>query len=91
LFKNELQAQIDKDFARQDESISQLAHRNRFIAQKYKESSEDVKRLVEKSRLRVGDVEQQKVVWADADSISEDEIQRRNDALRLNEYVYKLP
>jgi hypothetical protein len=85
LFKDELQTEIERDFARQSEPVSQIAHRNRYLAQKLKDAPEDVKALVERSRLKAGDGEQRRVVWADADSASEEEIQRRNEALKLNE------
>ena len=85
LFKDELQPEIEKDFARQTDSVSQIAHRNRFLAQKLKDAPEDVKELVEKSRLKAGDVDQKHVVWADAELVTAEEIQRRNKALHLNE------
>jgi hypothetical protein len=91
LFKEEVQPEIERDFARQTDGVSQLAHRNRYIAKKFKEASDDVKELVEKNRLKAGEGERKPVVWADAASITEDEIERRNKALRMSEYVYPRP
>jgi hypothetical protein len=90
LYKNELQPEIDRDFARQVDSISQVAHRNRFLALKFSEASDEVKENVNKNRLAAGDVTRKEVQWADADEISEEEIQRRNAALAINEYVIQV-
>jgi hypothetical protein len=85
LFKEDLQPEIDIDYARQDVSICHIAHRNRFLAQKLKNAPEDVKQLVERSRLRAGDGEQRRIVWADADVVTAEEIERRDKALKLSE------
>ena len=85
LFKEDLQREIDVDYARQDDAICHIAHRNRFLAQKLKDAPADVKELVEKSRLKAGDGAQRQVLWADADVVSATEIERRNKALKMSE------
>ena len=85
LYKDVLQPEIERDFARQDDSVLQIAHRDRFLAQRLKEAPDNIKELVEKSRIKAGSSDQLQVEWADAGSVTEDEIQRRNTALQLTE------
>jgi len=85
LFKDELQDEINKAFARQDESISQIAHRNRYLAEKLKTAPDSVKEAVEKARLPAGELSHKKIRWADEDNISKEEIERRDEAIQLNE------
>jgi hypothetical protein len=85
LYKDELQPEIDRDFARQLEPISQVAHRNRYLARKFKMASHDIKEHVNQNRMAAGDVERTQVKWVDADEVTPEEIQRRNSALKINE------
>jgi hypothetical protein len=87
LYKDKLQPEIDRDFARQVESISQVAHRNRYLAERLKQESDEVKEIVHNSRLKAGDKTQRVIEWADADEVTADEIERRNTAVNMNECV----
>ena len=64
--------------------MSQIAHRNKFLSVKLKEETEEVKERVERER-QMGGRAQRAIVWADADSVSEEEIERRNKALLYDE------
>jgi hypothetical protein len=85
LYKTELQPEIDRDFARQDGPISQVAHRNHYLIEKLKLASDEVKEAVRKNRLPAGETSHKEVKWADADEVSKEEIERRNEALSYNE------
>jgi hypothetical protein len=87
LYKGELQSEIDKDYSRRSEleTVSRVAHRNKYLAEKLKAASEDVRETIEKNRMPAGGLIRKEVVWADADEITEDEIKRRNAAMELNE------
>ena len=70
---------------RQNETILQVAHRNRFLTEKLKNASDAVKETIQKECLLAGDTLKKEIVWADANKVSVDEIQRRNAAMALNE------
>ena len=53
--------------------------------EKLRDASDDVKEAVSKNSLPAGEITHREVEWADAAEVSKEEIQRRNDALRLNE------
>jgi hypothetical protein len=76
LYKEELQPEIDRDFAHRNSSVSQVAHRDQYPLKQLKESPEDVKEAVAKNRLLAGDGAGKAFVWIDRDEVSEDEIMR---------------
>ena len=85
LFKVELQPEIDRNFANQTDETNRLVHRNKFLAKKLQDASDDVKEVVKKNRLKAGENPNRIIVWADSDLVSEEELARRSAAMDLDE------
>jgi hypothetical protein len=86
LFKDELQPQINADFAKQEGKVNQVAHRNRFLSENLKSASPEVRQLVEENRRKAEDRDPTKTItFLDGDDLTNEELERRRFALKRSE------
>jgi hypothetical protein len=84
LNKELLQKDIDVDFETNGGSDSRIAHRNKYLAKRFKDEPENVKAHVRESRMKPNERRKHDIKWLDEDELSEEEKLRRETALEYS-------
>jgi hypothetical protein len=84
IHKFRLQKEIEADFALNGGTDTKLAHRNRFLASKFKKEPDDVREHVRNSRIKANERKKQDIKWDDDEDISVEERLRRENAMEYS-------
>ena len=89
LYKDMLNPLIAADFEQHSGEMQFGAHRNKFLAERLQQESEEVKNIVEESRRKATEPrlkeKKQNLKWIDQDDIDEEELSRRVKAVEYDE------